>query len=92
MKDLEATGQVGGFKVRLDGSGYIDVLGPSEADAKAIESAKRDLSLTDRQMVRVVDDLIDLLDSKGVISKSADLPQAVQDRLSERAAKRSQMP
>lgn len=54
------------------------------------EQAKLELSKTDIQMVRVVEDLINTLISKGIIALS-DLPQLAQTKINNRSAERGKI-
>ena len=64
---------------------WVDV----QADI-AREEAARELSATDVAMARVVEDLLDVLDAKGVIT-AKDLPQAAQDKIETRKTLRSKL-
>jgi hypothetical protein len=63
----------------------------AEAEAMRVAGeARADLAASDMDMVRVVEDLIDVLDAAGVLARSA-LPQAVQDKLAARATARAKL-
>lgn len=57
---------------------------PAELSAQALAA----LAATDQDMLRIVEDLVDVLMVKGLIAQE-DLPQVVRDKLANRKAKRA---
>lgn len=56
----------------------------------ANKDIQKQLRSSDGDMIRIVEDLLELLDSKGILSE-AELPQSVKDKLSNRRSLRSQI-
>lgn len=52
---------------------------------------KAELARTDLRMARVVEDVVDVLEAKGVMARS-DLPQEAQDRIARRETMRASQP
>jgi hypothetical protein len=72
-----------------DGSG--EELSLSHPDVQAfLEAAKSQLSSSDTETIRVIEDLVDVLIAKKVILLT-DLPDAAQQKLSERQRMRSEL-
>jgi hypothetical protein len=59
-----------------------------DLDAQAAAQRAAELQATDSDMLRIAEDLIDTLISKGVITE-ADLPQAARNKLNNRKTKRA---
>lgn len=72
----------------LRNGGTIAPYAPPVADPK--ELAMAELAATDKDLARIVEDLIGLLISKGVIAAS-DLPQSVRDKINNRKELRSKL-
>lgn len=68
----------------------LDAHDPNDPLALAAEDARKTLAETDQKMVRVIEDLIDVLVVKGVIT-SKDLPKAAQDRIAARRTARKSL-
>ena len=91
---------VNGFSLDTIKAAYIgdDFPTPTELDAAwvlcqeddRVEEVVEQLSSTDKNIIRVLEDLITILVQKGSISLS-DFPQKVQDKLLERKALRDQI-
>ena len=75
--------------VDVDMSQYDTVKAQVEAE-RLKQSIKNKLTLSDTKMVRISEDLIDLLISKNLI-KLAELPQSVIDKIKERKSLRGQL-
>lgn len=54
-----------------------------KAEARKVTQTEKNLDLSDRELIRVLDDLIDLLTDKGII-QFTDLPSAAQTKLMKR--------
>ena len=61
----------------------------SDAD-KVSDAKKEEVAMTDSDYVRVIDDIIDVLITKGTIALT-DLPEKAQDKYNERVTLRSQI-
>ena len=73
------------------GDGSDEELSLSHPDVQAfLESAKNQLSSSDTETIRVIEDLVSVLIAKKVILLT-DLPDAAQQKLSERQRMRSEM-
>lgn len=59
---------------------FLDFL---KAEARKVTQIEKQLNTSDRELIRVIDDLIDLLTDKGVI-QFTDLPTAAQQKLMNR--------
>lgn len=59
---------------------FLDFL---KAEARKVTQAEKHLNASDRELIRVIDDLIDILTTKGII-QFTDLPKAARDKLSQR--------
>ncbi len=64
--------------------------GAAFADIPTSITAAADLAESDAGMIRVVEDLISLLESKDIITRT-ELPQAVQDKLAARETARGRL-
>jgi|Deesub1362A_J573_1020465.scaffolds.fasta_scaffold00740_9 hypothetical protein len=68
----------------------LEAVWPEVQAELAREEIKRQLAETDSGMARVIEDLIELLASKGVIAES-ELPQPTQDKITSRRNLRTQL-
>ena len=67
-----------------------DTNGPAGQPAPKTEAAEQQLSQSDTSIVRVLEDLVDVLVQRGVI-QFTDLPQAAQDKLMSRQQTRARL-
>lgn len=88
--DGSATGDVATGKAVILSGIYQREYRPFTADDLASQ-AKAALAATDQDMLRIVEDLLDVLMAKGLIAQE-DLPQVVRDKLANRKAKRAALP
>ena len=72
----------------LAAGGQIAPYAPPAVDPK--EQARADLVATDKEMARIVEDLINVMLTKDLITES-DIPQSVHDKMARRAKLRSRL-
>lgn len=93
--NLELKNALGFYCKKWSGSEIVD-MSISEIDTTEVNRDKRinikaaELAVTDKQIVRVIDDLVTILIQKGVMTL-ADLPKAVRDKIAERQAIREEL-
>lgn len=88
--DESATGDVATGKAVMLSGNHQREYRPYTPEELASQ-AKGALAATDQDMLRIVEDLVDVLVAKGVIVQE-DLPQVVRDKLANRKAKRAALP
>ena len=77
-------------KPKWSGKEWIDGRSTEEVEADALASAKAELAESDSDMARIVEDLINVMLTKDLITES-DIPQSAQDKMARRAKLRARL-